>query len=208
MSHSTTGSSTFAASSSSQSQSPPFAEAVPNKPAEREALFAELRPLVWSLIRQYGVDADLREELPGEIFCQFVRLLDSYDPSRGVPLRPYVIRGLKTAVYTTVRRRWRRHAREVSLCHDADGGGCVDDPAPRWVHALWQEEVLEALPPLIQDLPPRQRCVLIWRYFDERSFEEIAEHLEVRPSTARSLLRHGINNLRRKVADPAERNAV
>lgn len=173
--------------------------AQPQPPAELEALFTELQPLVRGLIRRYGVDPDLREELPGEIFCHFVRLLESYDPARGVPLRPYLIRGLTTAVYTTARSRWRRSARETSLCPDLENVGIDDDPAACWDHSIWQAEVLDALPSLIQDLPSRQRSVLIWRYFDECSFEEIAVQLQVQPSTVRSLLRHGINNLRRKV---------
>ena len=173
-------------------------------PSDRISLFAELQPLVRKLMRQYGGDPDFREELPGEIFCQFVRLIEAYEVERGVPLRPYLVRGLTMAVYTIARARWRRRRREIALCAEVDALGFVPNPTPQWDHSLWQTEVLAALPSLIHDLPARQRSVLIWRYYDERSFEEIAARLQIQPATARSLLRHGLNNLRRKIADTAE----
>ena len=55
------------------------------------------------------------------------------------------------------------------------------------------------LPAAIESLPVRQRNVVIWRYFEERYFEEIADLLGVQLSTARSLLRHGLNNLRKAI---------
>src|SRR5947207_14177253 len=54
---------------------------------DREALYAEFQPLVRRLIRQYGDDAEMRQDLAGEIFFRFCILLASYDPCRGVPLR-------------------------------------------------------------------------------------------------------------------------
>ncbi|HEU4754896.1 MAG TPA: sigma-70 family RNA polymerase sigma factor, partial [Armatimonadota bacterium] len=62
------------------------------------------------------------------------------------------------------------------------------------------EEVLRELPAAIARLPLRQRQVVIWRYYEGRSFEDIAEVLEIRPATARSILRHGLNNLRSRFA--------
>jgi len=58
-------------------------------------------------------------------------------------------------------------------------------------------EVLRQLPDAIALLPLRQRQVVIWRYYEGRSFESIAETLEIQAATVRSLLRHGVNNLRR-----------
>jgi DNA-directed RNA polymerase specialized sigma24 family protein len=45
---------------------------------------------------------------------------------------------------------------------------------------------------------------VLWRYYESRSFEEIAEILQVRPSTVRSLLRHGVNRLRREILEAAD----
>jgi RNA polymerase sigma factor (sigma-70 family) len=170
---------------------------------ERETLYRDFQPLVRRLIRQYGEDPELRQDLAGEIYCRFCNLLDAYDPSRGIPLRAYMVRTLTASVYTYSRSQWRRQHREVSL--EAESGTAepvvsLTDPSRQWDKALMTQEVLNTLPEAISQLPLRQRQVVIWRYYESRSFEEIAEMLHIRPATARSLLRHGLNNLRRKVA--------
>jgi len=170
---------------------------------ERETLFADFQPLVRRLIRQYGEDPELRQDLAGEIYYRFCNLVDAYDPSRGIPLRAYIVRTLTASVYTYSRSQWRRQHREVSL--EADNGTVEPaesfiDPSGQWDSALLTQEVLNTLPAAIAELPLRQRQVVIWRYYESRSFEEIAEMLQIRPATARSLLRHGLNNLRRKVS--------
>lgn len=176
---------------------PPYATA-----AERESLFAEFQPLVRRLIRQYGEDPEQRQDLSGEIYYRFCLLLDQYEPERGIPLRAYLVRTLTASVYTYSRSQWRRQHREVSL--EATTGTIEPadavDPSGQWDTNLMTREVLKALPAAIAKLPLRQRQVVIWRYYESRSFEEIAEMLKVRPATARSLLRHGLNNLRKQVA--------
>ncbi len=172
---------------------------------ERDALFAEFQPLVRRLIRQYGDTPELRQDLSGEIYCRFCALLDAYDPARGVPLRPYLVRQLTASVYTYARAGWRSEKRETSL--DAITGGewlgQHADPTSEWDEHVATEQALRSLPDAIAKLPKRQRQVLIWRYYEEQSFEEIASRLSVEVSTTRSLLRHAINNLRRAVSAEA-----
>lgn len=183
---------------------PPRADALGERGCpERETLYRDFQPLVRRLIRQYGEDPELRQDLAGEIYCRFCNLLDAYDPSRGIPLRAYMVRTLTASVYTYSRSQWRRQHREISL--EAESGTTepvvsLTDPSRQWDKALMTQEVLNTLPEAISQLPLRQRQVVIWRYYESRSFEEIAEMLHIRPATARSLLRHGLNNLRRKVA--------
>jgi RNA polymerase sigma factor (sigma-70 family) len=167
---------------------------------DREALYADFQPLVKRLIRQYGEDPELRQDLAGEIYCRFCELLESYDPGRGIPLRAYLVRTLTASIYTYTRSQWRRQHREVNLdpCAHVDAANSAD-PSRQWDRDLMMQEVLSTLPEAIALLPVRQRQVVIWRYYESRSFEEIAQFLRIRPATARSLLRHGLNNLRRHV---------
>jgi RNA polymerase sigma factor (sigma-70 family) len=167
---------------------------------DRDALFAEFAPLVRRLIRQYaGEDPEMREDMRGEIYYRFCLLLDEFDPARGVPLRPYLVRKLSAAAYTFARHHWRRDRRELSMEFGEEMGdqGPSIDPTASWDHALAMEKVLNVLPEGITQLPRRQRQVVVWRYYEQRSFEEISERLEIRVATARSILRHGLNNLRR-----------
>ena len=79
---------------------------------DRDTLYAQFAPLVKRLILHYGGCPQLREELVGEIYCRFCALLDAFDPTRGVPLRAYLVRQLSTSVYTYVRTHRRHGSRE------------------------------------------------------------------------------------------------
>jgi RNA polymerase sigma factor (sigma-70 family) len=167
-----------------------------------ERLFGELAPLLRRLRRVYaGDDADLSEDLGGELYLRFRRLLDEYDPARGIPLRPYLIRKLSAAAYTYARQRWQSRRREVGLEADLDGGALLlmSDPTPAWDEALSAQQFHDALLDSIERLPRRQRQVIVSRYYEHHSFEEIAKKMDIRPATARSLLRHGLSALRKQM---------
>ena len=167
----------------------------------RDSLYAEFAPLVRRLVRQYGQNADMREDLAGEIYCRFCALLEAFDPERGVPLRPYLIRQLTMATYTYARQQWRIQKREATWESDetqAEQKTAID-PTPDWLAGLVKDQASALLPAAMAKLPARQRSIVIWRYYEERSFEEIAEILGILPSSARSLLRHGLNSLRKAI---------
>jgi|SRR5579871_520475 len=173
-------------------------ERVSDHAKQQDSLYAEFRPLVRRLIRQYGENAEIRKDLEGEIYYRFCTLLNAYDPTRGVPLRPYLVRQLSASVYTYVRHHWRNQHREVSLELFASETepSQSEDPTSEWDNALNLQQVKKTLPEAISKLSDRQRKVVIWRYYEDCSFDEIAERLGVQVATARSLLRHGLNHLR------------
>src|SRR5580700_10016508 len=74
---------------------------------QQDQLYAEFRPLVRRLIRQYGENAEIRNDLEGEIYYRFCVLLKAFDPNRGIPLRPYLVRQLSASIYTFARHHWR-----------------------------------------------------------------------------------------------------
>jgi RNA polymerase sigma-70 factor (ECF subfamily) len=167
--------------------------------AERDALFQELQPLVRRLVSRYGEDPEVRADLPGEIYHRFWRLLEEYEPARGVPLRAYLIRNLTLFAHTYVRGRRRRQRRELGLIGDGNPE-LAHDPTPEWCSAIARRQFARVLAETIDTLPPRQRLVVTWRYYHGRSFADIAELLHVRPATARSLLRHALVRLRRRLS--------
>jgi RNA polymerase sigma factor (sigma-70 family) len=170
---------------------------------DRESLYLEFQPLVKRLIRQYGDCAEQRMDLSGEIYYRFCAILEAFDPGRGVPLKPYIVRQLSASVYTYARRGWMRKRREFSYEEKAEICEPThrEDPTKDWDDKLAMDQVLQGLPDAISRLPKRQRQVVVWRYYEQRSFEDIAEILSVKTATARSLLRHGINNLRRHMGN-------
>lgn len=170
--------------------------------SERDALYEEFGPLVRRLTRKYGEDPAMREELHGEIYCRFCCLLERFDPQRGVPLRPYLVRQLSASIYIFARQHWTVSGREVYLEREIDGQFPREtaDPTPSWDTALIHKQVSTELHQAICSLSKRQRLVVEWRYYEERSFEEIGMLLNVQTSTARSLLRHAHNNLRKRIS--------
>lgn len=169
---------------------------------QQNQLFAEFQPLVRRLIRQYGENSDVRNDLEGEIYYRFCMLLKAYDPDRGVPLRPYLVRQLSASIYTFARQRWRSQHREVSLqlfTSETVPRQSID-PTPDWDDAIDLQQFKRSLPAAIGMLSERQRNVVIWRYYEDRSFEEIAAKLGIQTATARSLLRHALTHLREKMA--------
>jgi RNA polymerase sigma factor (sigma-70 family) len=168
-------------------------------PAARDALFGEFSALVRKLIGQYGDDPELRHDLEGEIYYRFCTLVDVYEPEREIPLRPYLVRQLTSSTYTFARRQWRDRHREIRYDEVPSwiSSDLRYDPTAEWDDLLVMQDVREQLPAALAGLPPRQKNVVIWRYFDELSFEQIADNLNVKTATARSLLRHALKNLRR-----------
>jgi len=168
---------------------------------DHESLYAEFAPLVKRLLRQYGGDAEMRQDLAGEIYCRFWGLVEAFDPERGVPLRPYLVRQLSASIYTYARGQWTLRKREAYV--GSLGGNSANepnyDPTASWIAEMSQQQLLQSLPHAISQLPVRQRKVVCWRYYDDLPFEEIAGILGIEPATVRSLLRHGLNNLRKQM---------
>jgi RNA polymerase sigma factor (sigma-70 family) len=178
--------------------SPDEGAPLPSSPEAAEVLYAQLAPLVRRLIRQYGKTPEMRQDLSGELYCRFCALLQGYDPARGVPLRPYLIRQLTAAAYAYARQQWRLEKRLLPLPSEAETFPALatEDPTPAWIQTLSDAELFAGLPQALAGLPRRQRQVVILRYYEEYTFEEIGAALGVQASTARSLLRHGLNKLR------------
>ncbi len=169
---------------------------------DRDALYAEFAPLVARLKRQYGDDAEIRNDLEGEIYYRFCLLLQAYDPSRNIPLRPYIVRQLSISIFNYAKQNWRNNRRELSLeLFTAESTtNQSEDPTSDWDDALELKSLKGVLPNAFDKLSDRQYKILVWRYYDELGFEEIASRLDIQPSSVRSLLRHAINNMRSSLA--------
>ena len=175
------------------------------KAMERDILFEEFAPLVDSMLRRYGTDPEIRSDLPGEIYFRLNYFLDLYDPSRGVPLRAYLIRQLSASIFTYARSRWRVKEKEaewgeVEMIRELDR---AVDPSAEWNENIVLHDLVTKLPDALSQLSERQRAVVGLRYFDGLSYEVIADRLDISVSTARSLMRHAIKRLRQWFAEAA-----
>jgi len=84
---------------------------------------------------------------------------------------------------------WRR----ASWGREQPSGERVDVPAASHEDALVQtDEIWRAL----ADLPPRQRAVVVLRYFEDLSEREVAQVLGIRPGTVKSQSSAALTKLR------------
>jgi RNA polymerase sigma factor (sigma-70 family) len=119
------------------------------------------------------------EEIVQDSFSVVLERWDTLDRP-GAYLRTVVVNGCRMALR---RRETERRHREL------DPPLPVDSPA----------ELIE-LHHALATLPERQRVVVVLRYFADRTDAEIAETLDCRPATVRSLAHRGLTRLRKELA--------
>ncbi len=99
------------------------------------------------------------------------------------------LRKILTNTYLSQRRP---KARRLELLTDAPpetGHHTVDGPEDRM--ALW---------PHVKSLPPRQRAVIVLRYYEDLSEQEIADALECSRGNVKSTAHHALKSLRTALA--------
>lgn len=90
---------------------------------------------------------------------------------------------------TMTRLWWRRRKKSLREIPRADPiDGASDDSSPVWESSVWWA---------LRQLPPRQRAVIVLRYFEDLSEADIAAVLSCRPGTVKSQASRGIATLRR-----------
>lgn len=157
-----------------------------------ERLVARHASAVLNTVRRFVGDTGRAEELTQEVFLRLWRAAPRYEPTAA----------FKTWLYTIVRRLcWnelRKAGREVSI--DEEIGGTMESgPAEARVARmagegpLPEERVLAAeraaaVREAIGQLPPAQRLAVIFRRYEELSYEEIAQAMETTVPAVKSLL--------------------
>ncbi len=134
-------------------------------------------------------DHHLAEDLVQEAL---VKLASRWERLRDEAPEAYVRRIL----YRDAVSRWRRVRRERLVDHQDEQGvmaaTVVPDLTERWVEGAQVRAALALL-------PPRQRAVMVLRYFEDLSEAEIAETLGVARGTVKSQASDAIRTLRRLV---------
>jgi RNA polymerase sigma-70 factor (sigma-E family) len=89
----------------------------------------------------------------------------------------------------------RRQLRQVSQVRLAEGH---DDCDPRWADPVAAAELRPVLLTALRTLTQHQREIVVLRYFDDRSENEVAELLGVSPGTVKSTLSRAVAQLRQQ----------
>ncbi len=96
----------------------------------------------------------------------------------------------RTVMVNLARSTWRSRARRSEML--------TEEPVPLPAREGFESELVESdrLWREIQELPPRQRAVVVLRYYEDLSEREIAAVLGVAPGTVKSLANAALRKLR------------
>ena len=129
-------------------------------------------------------DQDSAEDVVQDVFARLPRGWRPDDPTKGLP---YLQRAVVNASRSVLRRR--RTARLYVVPHEPDRAG----PDSEVLLAEEHREVIAAL----QQLPARQREVLVLRYWSDLSEAEIASTLNISRGTVKSTASRALDALER-----------
>jgi RNA polymerase sigma-70 factor (ECF subfamily) len=95
--------------------------------------------------------------------------------------------------------RWRRNRRRQDTFTplvEGDHHDALADTAPDPVRRVEGREIRERLGRALEDLPEKQRAVVVLRHYHEMTLEEISETLGMRLGTVKSTLHRALGRMR------------
>ncbi len=124
----------------------------------------------------------------------FLRVILSLDRVRlDLPFKPYLFRIAVNHCYDILR------ASRTRVISDLDSAEEIAQDAPEILDHLEKQDLSLRLHATIESLPPHYRTVIILRYMDEFSYEEIAQTLNLPLNTVRTHLHRAKEQLKMKL---------
>jgi RNA polymerase sigma factor (sigma-70 family) len=142
---------------------------------------------VWSVARRRLRDAHLAEDVTQAVFVTLARKPPRL--WRGSPLSPWLLKVVNLTCLSTMRREYNRLRRETEA---ARMKSLSATPEPR---ASW-DEVAPHLDELVERLPSRHRTIIMLRFYEQKSFTEIAELIGITEDAARKRVSRSVEALR------------
>lgn len=135
-------------------------------------------------------DDQLTEDVVQEMFVRFYHRVHQFDESR--PFEPFFIQSVVNASLNAIEKEGRKipfSAFDADELEDLLARASVEEEV---MDGQRNEEILAAL----HRLPPRQRAVIVQRYYLEMSEQEMAQRLDIAPGTVKWLLNAARTKLR------------
>ena len=151
-----------------------------------EKLYQNYRDKVEGYIYSHVQNEQDRQDLAQQVFLKATAALHSYDPARGaIGTWLYAItRNVVTDYYRTKSRE------PIPL--DPDEAAIPDEAVAR----ILTQEMLNALAGALEQLPERERNIVVWRFYHGISPQEIAEKTGISYANVRFLQHSALNKLR------------
>jgi len=163
---------------------------------DREALHLLVerweRPVFAFIVKMVGSREDA-QDLTQEVFVRVCRSAHRYRPSGR--FQSWILRIAGNIVRTRLRRRRiLRWVRFDAADHDSPSTPAANDAS------LEKLETRRTVHSALLDLPDRQRRAIALRYFDELSYQEVADAMGVSVSAVDSLLHRALAALRQNTS--------
>ena len=168
----------------------------------REALndlFKSIQAPLFRYIQNLVNDQSLAEDILQEVFIRIYRKLGWLKEPDA--FRPWTYQIATREVF----RHMKRERRWTEQIRDEDRLNSI--PAVRG-NEIFPNDLIEALPKLVEKLPPRSRAVIVLRYLHEMSLLETAAVLAVPLGTVKSRLSYGLQLLRRQLKELQEKDCT
>jgi len=146
-------------------------------------------------------DQGLAEDVVQEAFIRAFRAIRGFDETR--PFEPWFLRSVLNASV----KMMQRSSKQIEVWNDVDDGEwtqfvSTDEPVEGQVElAEFQRQVWAAM----QKLSPRQRAVIVQRYYLEMSEKEMAAELGIARGTVKWMLNAARERLRALLAERSEK---
>ena len=163
---------------------------------DREALAPLMErhyPRLYRLALSYVRNPDDALDVVQETFVKAFRKADRWDGS--TEAGPWLSRVAVNQSIDRWRRNRRRQATFTPLAegdHDESLAAGGPDPDRR----VLRREMRDRLATALEDLPERQRAVVVLRHYQEMSLDEIAQTLGMRLGTVKSTLHRALGRMR------------
>lgn len=136
-------------------------------------------------------DEPMAEDVVQDVFVRFYQRADTFDETR--PFEPYFLRSVVNAALNCIKRE-----KKGRFFSEAD----ISELETLLEQATSVEEQVEfntlewQITEVLAKLPPRQRAVIVQRYYLEMSEKEMSEALDSPPGTVKWLLKAARDRLR------------
>ena len=166
-----------------------------------ETLYRDYHEKVERYISSHVSDMQDRADLKQQVFLNAIAALDAYDPSRAAP-GTWLYTITRNAVTDYYRRRSR--SPEPTELEELDRMEQPQDASPLSGDVesrLLTQETLEELAKALEELPERERNIVIFRFYDGLSAQETAQRVGVSYANVRVLQHNALRKLRRCLAE-------
>ena len=135
---------------------------------------------IYNFARYMLFDADEADDIVQKTFLSFYNNMHKLDLSS--PVRPWLYKVARNNCLDYIKRKKPTNFSQIAPEDTFD----VPDTEPSMESKLDNAELLEEVKREISMLPPQYSEILLLKYFEDMTFEQIGETLDVSPNTAKS----------------------